>query len=525
MRRSPFFQGSPPPASMFGTYGSFGMMDTPSGVLGAEFSPMGPAFSGFGDEPTPLGLLAGVGDDEDEDDTRHFTGKLSLSRSGSSVESDTQPLVQRRSTTTATARHHHHRQLPMSSNRSRNSRSIKQEDGGAATTSPMRGFLNDLGSGSSPMMESGIQGVPRSPLRREHIMSNYATGSTSHENQAPNSRERSHRPTSLQGAAVTMSASRGNHNSSRILGSPMESTAKPRKLFLSGEVGSSSLSSAAAASATVGTPAVRVELGKGFISTRSSLEGINSMMKARSGAPPPARDATPSASRGATYESRHAQQPLPLPQYSHPAVGYRGTMTTPIKSMGHSQQQQQQNPTPQSGHRMPPHHSAYHHPGSGSKQGYHPSSMENSGYPTHPSSAQKHPYHLPGSGQKHHLAHPGSAIAAPLQITPSSGKENKKKSSKRSACNCKKSKCLKLYCECFASEKFCNDCNCNDCGNTSLGGEPRAKAIKDTRAKNPNAFKVRVGVKVLTGSPETGHNMGCRCKRSECLKKYCEVRA
>ena len=115
------------------------------------------------------------------------------------------------------------------------------------------------------------------------------------------------------------------------------------------------------------------------------------------------------------------------------------------------------------------------------------------------------------------------------KVTPTSDKENisrtKKLSNKRSPCNCKKSKCLKLYCECFAAERFCDGCNCTDCGNTPTAGLIRDKAVKETRAKNPNAFKNKIGsggMKVGL-SPESSHNMGCKCKKSECLKKYCEV--
>mmetsp|Transcript_16190 Transcript_16190/g.23061 ORF Transcript_16190/g.23061 Transcript_16190/m.23061 type:complete len:1217 (+) Transcript_16190:303-3953(+) len=100
---------------------------------------------------------------------------------------------------------------------------------------------------------------------------------------------------------------------------------------------------------------------------------------------------------------------------------------------------------------------------------------------------------------------------------------------RRNPCHCKKSKCLKLYCECFAAELYCDGCNCNNCNNTKDFESVRSKAINDTKAKNPNAFKQKFSQKAdLTvshepgNSPAKGHNMGCRCKKSACLKKYCE---
>lgn len=130
-----------------------------------------------------------------------------------------------------------------------------------------------------------------------------------------------------------------------------------------------------------------------------------------------------------------------------------------------------------------------------------------------PTATQRGPYTMP----------PGSDVMR----TPSAasayrgtGKENTENEPNATAtpqpCNCKKSKCLKLYCECFAAEKYCVGCKCINCQNTPQFEAIRNKAIADTKAKNPNAFKEKMNPQNST------HAMGCKCKKSACLKKYCE---
>ncbi|XP_020504337.2 protein lin-54 homolog [Labrus bergylta] len=94
-------------------------------------------------------------------------------------------------------------------------------------------------------------------------------------------------------------------------------------------------------------------------------------------------------------------------------------------------------------------------------------------------------------------------------------------SRQRKPCNCTKSQCLKLYCDCFANGEFCSNCNCNNCFNNLEHETERLKAIKTCLDRNPEAFKPKIG-KGKEGESDRRHSKGCNCKRSGCLKNYCE---
>ncbi|KZV27468.1 hypothetical protein F511_02577 [Dorcoceras hygrometricum] len=97
-------------------------------------------------------------------------------------------------------------------------------------------------------------------------------------------------------------------------------------------------------------------------------------------------------------------------------------------------------------------------------------------------------------------------------------------------CNCKHSRCLKLYCECFSSGTYCDGCNCVNCHNNVENEAARREAVEATLERNPNAFRPKIAGsphgardnRVLEGLITGKHNKGCHCKKSGCLKKYCE---
>ncbi|XP_015748135.1 PREDICTED: protein lin-54 homolog [Acropora digitifera] len=79
---------------------------------------------------------------------------------------------------------------------------------------------------------------------------------------------------------------------------------------------------------------------------------------------------------------------------------------------------------------------------------------------------------------------------------------------------------LVQYCDCFANGEFCNNCNCVNCSNNMEREKERSKAIKACLDRNPLAFHPKIGKG--RGDSDRRHNKGCHCKRSGCLKNYCE---
>jgi Tesmin/TSO1-like CXC domain, cysteine-rich domain len=316
---------------------------------------------------------------------------------------------------------------------------------------------------SDPSLHSSreLQGVRRSPV---------LSGNRSFSHDSPRSRRG--KSTSKAASGKTPSDAGKPSRSLTIRPSPVapSSEVKPRTLWQQPREGTIRL--------TLGQTGSSVPLS----AQQRSLDDINSLMRAPESSQRASETGQTSGIIPPSSYDAYRHHSMPRPSYYHgiPTSQQRHSLTTPIRD----------NP--------------YGYHSSLASIGSHHASM------LYPHSTMSR---SPPMRQAFQIGTPAGAGFGKENMQQS--KTGSSKDSKKGKCNCKKSKCLKLYCECFAARLYCSGCNCKECHNMPEFEHERDKAVKAAITKNRAAFEPRINEE---------HNLGCKCKRSQCLKKYCEVR-
>lgn len=97
------------------------------------------------------------------------------------------------------------------------------------------------------------------------------------------------------------------------------------------------------------------------------------------------------------------------------------------------------------------------------------------------------------------FAHYKKEISRPsIKAIPDFSVRDFRASSPKVSCKCAKSMCIKHYCDCFAKGMKCGSkCSCTDCQNKEIPTQ-------------------------VSSNKKKKQNVGCNCKKSGCMKKYCE---